>query len=312
LSRYIATVETAKHRVFQFLDNTILPDNMLVAIGTDDAFHLGVLSSRIHVTWALMIGGTLEDRPRYTKSICFDPFPFPDCPDRLKNRIRAVAEELDIHRKTRQAEHPQLTLTQMYNVLDKLRSGKTLNHNDERIKNDGLVLVLKDLHDQLDTLVFEAYGWPIDLDDEEILTRLVELNKERAAEEKEGKVRWLRPEYQIPRFGSEAERARLEEERRRAREEALFAERQPSLDLEDSLQEMKPRYPTGDELAETAAVIRVMATAEEPLSISAICSYFSQGRQVEKRVASTVFALARLGHLTSTDDGNTFSLRRFA
>jgi len=312
LSRYIATVETAKHRVFQFLDNTILPDNMLVAIGTDDAFHLGVLSSRIHVTWALMIGGTLEDRPRYTKSICFDPFPFPDCPDRLKNRIRAVAEELDIHRKTRQAEHPQLTLTQMYNVLDKLRSGKTLNHNDERIKNDGLVLVLKDLHDQLDTLVFEAYGWPIDLDDEEILTRLVELNKERAAEEKEGKVRWLRPEYQIPRFGSEAERARLEEERRRAREEALFAERQPSLDLEDSLQEMKPRYPTGDELAETAAVIRVMATAEEPLSISAICSYFSQGRQVEKRVASTVFALARLGHLTSTDDGNTFSWRRFA
>lgn len=53
LPRYIATVETAKHRLFQFLDAAILPDNMLVAICADDAFVLGVLSSRLHVAWAL-------------------------------------------------------------------------------------------------------------------------------------------------------------------------------------------------------------------------------------------------------------------
>src|SRR3546814_8647984 len=51
LHRYIATVETAKHRIFQFLDAEILPDNMLVAIGSDDAFHLGVLSSLAHLQW---------------------------------------------------------------------------------------------------------------------------------------------------------------------------------------------------------------------------------------------------------------------
>jgi hypothetical protein len=45
LSRYIATVETSKHRVFQFLEMTILPDNMLIATAVDDAFFLGVLSS---------------------------------------------------------------------------------------------------------------------------------------------------------------------------------------------------------------------------------------------------------------------------
>ncbi len=78
LPRYIATVETAKHRVFQFLDGSILPDNMLVAIGTDDAFHLGVLSSRVHVTWALRAGGWLGvgNDPRYSKSRCFDRFLF--------------------------------------------------------------------------------------------------------------------------------------------------------------------------------------------------------------------------------------------
>jgi hypothetical protein len=51
LRRYIATIETAKHRFFVFLDGSILPDNMLVNIALDDAFHLGVLSSRVHVTW---------------------------------------------------------------------------------------------------------------------------------------------------------------------------------------------------------------------------------------------------------------------
>ena len=65
LPRYIATVETAKHRTFPFLDASILPDNMLVAIATDDACLHGVLSSRAHISWALAAGGTLEDRPRY-------------------------------------------------------------------------------------------------------------------------------------------------------------------------------------------------------------------------------------------------------
>ena len=190
---------------------------MLVAIGSDDAFHLGVLSSRIHVTWALHAGGWLGvgNDPRYSKSRCFDPFPFPDCGDDIKARIRAVAEELDAHRKARQAEHPGLTLTQMYNVLEKLKAGAALTPEDERIKDQGLVLILKELHERLDALVFEAYGWPATLSDEEILERLVALNKQRSIEEKTGKVRWLRPDYQIPRFGSDAEKARLEEERRR-------------------------------------------------------------------------------------------------
>jgi hypothetical protein len=38
---------------------------------------LWAATGRIHVTWALATGGTLEDRPRYNKTSCFDPFPFP-------------------------------------------------------------------------------------------------------------------------------------------------------------------------------------------------------------------------------------------
>jgi hypothetical protein len=68
----------------------------------------------------------------------------------------------------------------------------------------GLVSVLKQIHDDLDAAVFDAYGWPRHLSDEAILERLVALNAERAAEEARGLVRWLRPEFQNPQGPSTA------------------------------------------------------------------------------------------------------------
>ncbi len=198
LTRYISTVETAKHRVFVFLDAGVLPDNMLVNIALQDAFHLGVLSSHIHVCWALAAGGTLEDRPRYNKTRCFDTFPFPDCADAEKETIREIAERLDAHRKRQQALHPDLTLTEMYNVLEKLRADEELTDDDRNIYERGLVGILRGLHDELDAAVFAAYGWSVDLSDEDILASVVSLNAQRSDEEHAGMIRWLRPEYQAP------------------------------------------------------------------------------------------------------------------
>lgn len=198
LPRYIATVETTKHRTFQFLPNTILPDHKLIVLALDDAWHLAVLSSRIHETWALAQGTLLEDRPVYPKSQCFAPFPFPDATAAQKTRLRALGEELDAHRKAQQAAHPRLTLTALYNVLEKLRAGERIEGRDRETYDAGLVGILRDIHDRIDAAVAEAYGWPADLDDEAILTRLVDLNRVRAAEEAAGLVRWLRPEYQNP------------------------------------------------------------------------------------------------------------------
>ncbi len=200
LGRYIVTVETAKHRTFQFLQQEIIPDNMLICVGDSDAFVLGVLSSCFHISWALATGGRLGvgNDPRYNKSRCFDTFPFPDPPEPLKARIRDLGERLDAHRKRQQALHPGLTLTEIYNVLEALRAGRALSDKERVIHEQGLVSVLKEIHDQLDAAVAEAYGWPADLADAAILERLVALNRERAAEEAEGKVRWLRPEFQNP------------------------------------------------------------------------------------------------------------------
>ena len=91
-----------------------------------------------------------------------------------------------------------LLLTEMYNVLEKLRAGEALNAKEKQIHDAGLVSVLRQLHDDLDAAVFAAYGWPPTLTDAEILERVVALNAERAKEEASGLVRWLRPDYQNP------------------------------------------------------------------------------------------------------------------
>ncbi|WP_338053487.1 class I SAM-dependent DNA methyltransferase [Rhabdochromatium marinum] len=222
LSRYIATVETTKHRIFTWLDANVLPDNMLVNIASDDAFLLGVPSSRLHGAWALATGGRLGvgNDPRYNKTRCFETFPFPTTDDTQIATIRDLAEQIDAHRKRQQAKHPKLTLTGIYNVLDAQRHQTPLTEKEQAISNQGLVTLLRELHDQLDTAVFAAYGWqdlakqlvgrpgatcpwpdkPADQlqAEEELLTRLVALNAERAAEEAQGTIRWLRPDYQNP------------------------------------------------------------------------------------------------------------------
>ena len=202
ITRYIATIETAKHRVFQFLPMSILPDNKLACIALDDAYFLGILSSRFHVPWAIESGGRLGmgDDPVYVKSRCFDPFPFPaDVPEPLKARIRSEAEALDALRKQVLAAHDDLTLTGLYNVVEALRAGRALTEKERDVHDRGLVTLIRQHHDAIDTAVAEAYGWPADLSDEDILTRLVALNKTRAAEEANGVIRWLRPKFQSPR-----------------------------------------------------------------------------------------------------------------
>ena len=150
---------TAKHRLFIKISTEYLADQGLIAIASDDLFTLGILSSRLHIMWALVLGGTLENRPRYNNSVCFETFPFPDATEAQKANIRALAEQLDTHRKRQQTQHPNLTLTNMYNVLEKLRTGEVLNKKEQDIHQQGLITLLKELHDDLDRAVFDAYGW---------------------------------------------------------------------------------------------------------------------------------------------------------
>jgi SAM-dependent methyltransferase len=368
MPRYIATPVTQKHRTFEFLPRTILPDDALMIIALADAFAVGVLSARIHAVWVCHSSASLGPTPRYIKSRCFDPFPFPDPPEALKAKIRETAEELDALRKrvlglppTRgnilsphaevlakraskggatvvsgcggegasralsssfetqaspapqdegvafgsgiQTERPGLTLTQIYNVLEKLRAGEKLDPRDETIKTKGLVLIVKELHERLDALVAAAYGWPKDLTDDEILARLVALNAERAAEERRGLVRWLRPDYQRVRAGVAPEPAKPEEE---IVEEQIEA----PLVIAAAGKAQKPAFPA-DDVARTAAVFDMLVGAGHPLDAAAIAARFRQGARAAPLIARILAAWARVGWVHTTD-GKSFAIRRVA
>lgn len=197
---------------------------------------LAVLSSTTHRTWALTAGGRLGvgNDPTWTNTTCFATFPFPVLTDTAASKLAVLGEQLDVHRKRQQAAHPALTLTGMYNVLEKLRSGEALTDKERTIHERGLVSVLRQLHDAIDEAVLDAYGWGDLLPllqvahgnvssitpetreeanrafDDAVLERLVALNAERAAEEARGLVRWLRPEFQNPQAQAAPEQEQMD------------------------------------------------------------------------------------------------------
>ena len=67
----------------------------------------------------------------------FDPFPFPDAVRPAQSQHPRSRRRTRLAAQSGQAEHPGLTLTQIYNVLAKLRAGEALNEADEAIKNQG-------------------------------------------------------------------------------------------------------------------------------------------------------------------------------
>lgn len=308
LRRYIVTGQVAKHRVFQFLDSSILPDDKLIAIALEDAVALGILSSEIHRIWALAAGGRLGvgNDPVYSKSTCFEAFPFPDDELLERARVRELAEHLDAHRKSRQADDGELTITAMYNVLERLREGRMLTAKERNIHDRGLVSVLRSLHDDIDQAVLAAYGWedlwPLmrvanglatpgeegtpasraecrQMLDDTVLERLVALNAARVAEEASGHVRWLRPEFQKKSAGEK------------------FSQQTIDTTVDDVVAPAnaeRRRWPTGlpDQIK---AVSDVLAASGKSLSLEDIASAFSGRGRWRDRLPTILTTLESLG-----------------
>jgi len=334
LSRYIATVETAKHRTFQFLDAEVAPDNKLIAVASDDALVLAALSSSVHVIWAEAAGSRLGvgNDLVYVKSRCFECFPFPDwhAVDKLgsdivsggaeypSDRVRRLGEQLDAHRKRQQAAHPGLTLTGMYNVLETLRSGEPLSPKERVIHEQGLVSVLRQIHDELDAAVLAAYGWadllpalrvahgndaPADGQtredakrafDEAVLERLVALNGQRAAAEARGEVLWLRPEFQNPAAQRPPAQTEIDPSRDDdAGDDAPAAAAAPAL---------KPAPWPKEPVAQVRAVAEVLAASRTPMTVDDIAARFSSRGPWKKRLPALLEMLAAVGRVERSAD----------
>lgn len=198
LPRYIVTPEVSKFRLFVWLTPQTLPDKNLIIIARDDDCSLGILQSRFHEQWAVRLGTSLEDRPRYTSSSTFETFPFPSgltpntpatnfADDPRAMRIAAAAKQLNELRENwlnppdlvrREPEvmpgYPDRILPVNDRAAAELKKRTLTNLYNQRPQ------WLANAHKQLDVAVAAAYGWPEDISDEEALKRLFDLNQERA------------------------------------------------------------------------------------------------------------------------------------
>lgn len=198
LSRFIVIPRVSKHFLCVWAPAGVAPGDALVVVARDDDTALGVLHSHIHEIWALRVGTSLEDRPRYTPTTCFETFPFPEglTPDtpaatyandpravRIAEAARALTDARDrwlnppewtervpevvpgfpdriVPKPGHEAELKKRTLTNLYNARPAW---------------------LDNLHRDLDHAVAAAYGWEWPLSDDDILRRLFDLNQARSS-----------------------------------------------------------------------------------------------------------------------------------
>jgi type II restriction/modification system DNA methylase subunit YeeA len=174
LPRYIVTPRVSKYRLFIWVSTNTLADSATIAIARDDDYFFGVLHSKVHELWARRKGTQLREAEsgfRYTPTTTFETFPFPWPPNKESKddlRVKAIAQAArDLIEKrdawlnpegATETELKKRTLTNLYNQ-----------------RPTWLDLA----HRKLDDAVLDAYGWPHDLSDQEILSRLLALNLQR-------------------------------------------------------------------------------------------------------------------------------------
>ncbi|MEI9423381.1 hypothetical protein O7A70_19615 [Mesorhizobium sp. Cs1299R1N1] len=199
LNRAIVTPRVSKHRVFVWISSDTLPDSAVVAIARDDDTTFGILHSRFHELWSLRMGTWLGvgNDPRYTPTSTFETFPFPEglAPQKPADQhpISAVAISAAAKRLNELREN-------WLNPADLVRREPevVLGYPDRIVPVDDNAAVilskrtltnlynerpawLQHAHNALDDAVAAAYGWPANLSDEEVLSRLFALNQERAS-----------------------------------------------------------------------------------------------------------------------------------
>jgi hypothetical protein len=183
-SRCIVTPEVSKHRVFIWMDTNTIPDHQVRVFARDDDYFFGVLHSKVHELWSRATGTQLREAEsgfRYTPTSTFETFPLPWPPGHEpQNDLRvitiAAAAKTLVEMRDRWL---RASLTSSGADLSEVERKKRTLTNLYNARPTWLDLA----HKKLDNAVFDAYGWPRDLTDEQILERLLALNLERAGKQ---------------------------------------------------------------------------------------------------------------------------------
>jgi hypothetical protein len=204
MERVLALSQTSARFALVVLPIHMVFDQKLVVLAFDSLAAFVAIQSRPHEIWKQIMGSSMKDDPVYTPSDCFETFPFPEGFE-TDPRLEEVGKEYYEFRADLMVQNDE-GLTKTYNRF----------HDPEERSN--AIGELRRLHDAMDRAVLDAYGWS-DLrptcdfelewkDDEdepngrarrrrkpwryrwpeevrdEVLARLLALNKERAEQER--------------------------------------------------------------------------------------------------------------------------------
>ena len=200
LDRIIAISRVGEHCSFTFLRTGSVFSESLVVIASESHAAFCSLQARAHEIWARFFGSSLEDRLRYTPSDCFETFPFP--------------RDWETHPSLEAVGKAYYEFRAGLMVSNNEGMTKTYNRFHDPNEEDSRILRLRELHIDMDRAVLDAYGWTdipseceflldyaIDEEEwgkkkkpwryrwpdhvrDEVLGRLLELNAQRAAEER--------------------------------------------------------------------------------------------------------------------------------
>ena len=144
--RVLVVSQTSKYHGFVLAPNNIIYSHKVVAFPNPKFNFFSLMSSSFHTNWVLFFGSSLETRPVYTPSDCFETFPFPTLTPETEKELETIGEKY-YNQRQQIMQTTQLGLTKTYNRFH--------DPNDTAID----IQQLRELHIQMDYAVAKAYGW---------------------------------------------------------------------------------------------------------------------------------------------------------
>ncbi len=127
IALFLPTVSSERREYIPigFLDNQTIIIDPNFAIYDPQPWIFGVISSKMHMAWVRAVAGRLETRIRYSSTLCYNTFPFPNISEDQKKRIEMyVFDVLDEREK-----HSEKTLAELYDP-DKMPDGLRQAHHN--------------------------------------------------------------------------------------------------------------------------------------------------------------------------------------
>jgi hypothetical protein len=132
------TSERRRYVPIGYLNHEVITSNQVLIIPNATLYEFGILTSKMHNDWMRTVAGRLKSDYRYSATLVYNTFPWPEVNDEQKKQIESLAKEIILIRQDYELEG--LTLANMYDPDkmpdDLLAAHKALDKAVEKLYRD--------------------------------------------------------------------------------------------------------------------------------------------------------------------------------